>query len=81
LKNIEILGSIKLHTTYHETLIKVGSEHIWLWIAIETDNLEIIQISINGEKDVCSRQFYMKPCEKICRTSCVSTGGGTWYPP
>jgi putative transposase len=69
----EILSSIKLHTTksiIHETIIKVGSEHIWLWIAIETDNLQILQISIKGEKDVCSRQFYIKPCEKICRTSC-----------
>ena len=74
-KNIEILDSKKLRITefiIDETIIKVGSEYIWLWIAIENDNREILHISISKErkKHVCCRTFYIKPCEKIWRTSC-----------
>jgi len=37
-----------------ETIIKVGSELIWLWIAIEIESKEIIGISISKEqKYVC----------------------------
>ena len=35
-----------------ETIIKVGSEYIWLWIAIENDNREILQISISKERNM-----------------------------
>jgi putative transposase len=37
-----------------ETIIKVGSELIWLWVAIEIESKEIIGISISKEqKYVC----------------------------
>jgi putative transposase len=35
-----------------ETIIKVGSEYIWLWIAIENDNREILHISIPEERNM-----------------------------
>jgi putative transposase len=35
-----------------ETIIKVGSEYIWLWIAIEKDNRKILQISILKERNM-----------------------------
>ena len=70
----EMLSSRKIRITefiIDETIIKVGSEYIWLWIAIENDNREILQISISKErkKHVCCRTFYIKPCKKIWRTS------------
>ena len=48
-------GSRKLRITgfmIDETIIKVGSEYIWLWIAIENDNREIFQISISKERNI-----------------------------
>jgi transposase-like protein len=37
-----------------ETLIKVGSEYIWLWVAIDTKSKEILALTIlKGEKHVC----------------------------
>ena len=58
----EMLSSRKLRITefiIDETIIKVGSEYIWLWIAVENDNREILQISISKErKYVCRRTFY-----------------------
>jgi len=35
-----------------ETLIKAGSEYIWLWVAIEPKDKEILSISISKEPNV-----------------------------
>ena len=35
-----------------ETLIKVGSEYIWLWVAIEFESKEIIGITISKERNM-----------------------------
>ena len=42
-----------------ETLIKVGSEYIWLWIAIEPENREILAVSVSKERNtfVAERDF------------------------
>jgi len=50
-----MLSSRKIHITefiVDETIIKVGSEYIWLWIAIEKDNRKILQISISKERNM-----------------------------
>ncbi len=36
-----------------ETQIKVGSELIWLWVAIEPKNKEILALSISKERNIC----------------------------
>ncbi len=36
----------------NETLINVGSEYIWLWIAIEAENKEILAQSISKERNM-----------------------------
>jgi putative transposase len=36
-----------------ETIIKVGSEYIWLWVAIEQKDKEILSISLL-KKETCS---------------------------
>ena len=72
----EMLSSRKIRITefiIDETIIKVGSEYIWLWIAIENDNRENPSNKhIKGEKYVCCRTFYIKPSKKIWRTSCFN---------
>jgi putative transposase len=57
----EMLSSRKISVTefiIDETIIKVGSEYIWLWIAIENDNREILQISISKEM-LCCMIYYI----------------------
>ena len=47
-----MLSSRKIRITefiIDETIIKVGSEYIWLWIAIEDDNREILRIYISNK--------------------------------
>ena len=46
-----------------ETMLKVGSEYIWLWIAIEPENKQILAlICIKREKHVCSRTLSVRCC-------------------
>ena len=35
-----------------ETIIKVGQEHIWVWVAIEPKDKEIVRISISKEQNM-----------------------------
>jgi putative transposase len=35
-----------------ETLLKVGSEYVWLWVAIEPENRNILTLSISKEKNM-----------------------------
>jgi putative transposase len=36
-----------------ETQIKVGSEFIWLWVAIEYETKNIVAIDISKERELC----------------------------
>ena len=63
-----------------ETIIKAGSEYIWLWFAIEPKNKEILGISISKERNMfVAERFLSKIVEKYGDHP-VSTDGGTWYP-
>ena len=35
-----------------ETLLKVGSEYIWLWVAIDAKSKEILALSISKERNM-----------------------------
>ena len=64
-----------------ETLIKVGSEYIWLWVAIKPENKEILALSISKERNmfVADERFISK-LVMTYGPHPVSTDGGTWYP-
>ena len=65
-----------------ETVIKVGSEYIWVcWVAaIESENEEILWISVSKERNMfVARTFISDVVEKHGQHP-VSTDGGTWYP-
>jgi putative transposase len=79
----EMLSSRKLRITefiIDETIIKVGSEYIWLWIAIENDNREIFQMSISKERNMFVAERFISNLLKRYGEHPVSTDGGTWYP-
>ena len=79
----EMLSSRKIRITefiIDETIIKVGSEYIWLWIAIENDNREILQISISKERNMFVAERFILNLVKRYGEHPVSTDGGTWYP-
>ena len=64
-----------------ETQIKVGSQYIWLWVAIEPKHRQILQIDLSSERTmlVAERFIIASLINKFGRCP-VSTDVGTWYP-
>ncbi|VFJ15268.1 DDE-type integrase/transposase/recombinase [Candidatus Nitrosocosmicus franklandus] len=63
-----------------ETMLKVGSEYIWLWVAIEPANRQILALSISKERNMFVAERYLSNLIKVHGKHPVSTDGGTWYP-
>lgn len=60
-----------------ETLLKVGSELIWLWVAIEPENRQILALNISKERNMfvakrflsgTVREYGKHPVSTDCRT-------------
>ena len=62
-----------------ETL-KIGSELIWLWVAIGLESKEILGIRISKERNILLAKQFISSLVKIHGQHPVSTDGGTWYP-
>ncbi|MDR4491510.1 MAG: DDE-type integrase/transposase/recombinase [Candidatus Nitrosocosmicus sp.] len=65
-----------------ETLIKVGSEYVWLsWIAIEPETRQILAVTVSRERNMLITERFLSGLIKDYGKHPVSTdGGGTWYP-
>jgi putative transposase len=64
-----------------ETVIKVGSELIWLWVAIGPKNMEILALNIFKERNMFVAERFLFGLINICLSHpLVSTDDGTWYP-
>jgi putative transposase len=64
-----------------ETLIKVGSEFIWLcWVAIEPWNKRIFGFDVSKEKNMFVAERFLSKIVVEYGKHPVSTDGGTWYP-
>ena len=62
-----------------ETMLKVGSEYISLWIAIDAKSKEILALSISKERNMLVAERFMSDLIKGHGRCPVSTDGGTWY--
>jgi putative transposase len=63
-----------------ETLLKVGSEYVWLWVAIDPKSRQILALSISKERNMFVAERFISGLIKICGKRPVSTDGVTWYP-
>jgi putative transposase len=63
-----------------ETILKVGSEFIWLWVAIEPENKQILAQNITKERNMLVAERFLAGLIKGHGRHPVSTDGGTWYP-
>jgi putative transposase len=63
-----------------ETMLKVGSEYIWLWIAIEPENKQILTLTISKERNMFVAERFLSDIVRDYGKHPVSTDGGTWYP-
>ena len=64
----------------YETLLKVGSDYIWLWIAIEFENRQILAVSISKERNMFVVERLISDVSRDYRKHPVSTDVRTWYP-
>ncbi|WP_186433960.1 DDE-type integrase/transposase/recombinase [Candidatus Nitrosocosmicus arcticus] len=60
-----------------ETLIKVGSESIWLWVLIETENSQILTLNISKERNMLIAERFIADLVRIHGKHPESTDGGT----
>ncbi len=63
-----------------ETLIKIGSGYVWLWVAVESINKQILALSISKERNMLIAERFILGLVKAHGKHLVSTDGGTWYP-
>ena len=63
-----------------ETIIKVGPEYIWLWVAIEPENGQILAQNITQERNMLIAERFLSGVVRNYGNHPVSTDGGTWYP-
>ena len=63
-----------------ETQIKVGSEYIWLWIAMESETKNIVGINISKERNMFVAERFLYNVTKKYGEYPISTDRGTWYP-
>jgi putative transposase len=63
-----------------ETQLKVGSELIWLWVAIEPKNRQILALSISKERNMFVAERFIGGLVKRHGQHPISTDRGTWYP-
>jgi putative transposase len=63
-----------------ETLIQVGDEFVWMWIATEPKDKTILGIRISYERSMLIAEHFMRSLVRKYGKHPVSTDGGTWYP-
>ena len=63
-----------------ETLIQVGSELVWLWVATEPENRQILALSISKERNMLVAERFLSGLVRVHGKHTISTDGGTWYP-
>ena len=63
-----------------ETQIKVGSQYIWLWVAIEPKHRQILQFDISFERSMLVAEHFLSSLINTYGKHPISTDGGTWYP-
>ena len=63
-----------------ETVLKVGPEYVWLWVAVEVESREILGISISKERNMFVAERFISSLIKHYDRHPISTDGGTWYP-
>ena len=63
-----------------ETILQVGPECIWLWVAIEPENGQILAQDITQKRNMLIAERFLSGVVRYYGNHPISTDGGTWYP-
>lgn len=78
----DIIKRKRVSETYiiDKALIKIASKFVWLWVAIEPKNKEILTLSISKEINIFTAERFVAGLVKVYGKHPVLTNdGGTWY--
>ncbi len=64
----------------NDTLVKMGSTYMWIWVAIEPENKHILAVTISKERTILIAERFILSLTNRYGNHPVSTDGGTWYP-
>jgi putative transposase len=62
-----------------ETMVQIGSDQAWLWIAVEPIHRQILGVYIKHRNMIVAESF-LRSLIKIYGKHTVYSDGGTWYP-
>ena len=64
-----------------ETLLKIGSKFVWLWVAIEPKHRQILKVDISFERTMLvAERFISSLINRYGKHPISTADGGTWYP-
>ena len=63
-----------------ETVIKGGFKIVWLWVAIDFESKEILEMSILKRRNLFIAERFLSSIVDKYREHSVSKDGGKWYP-
>jgi putative transposase len=63
-----------------ETMIQIGNNVAWLWIAIEPINRTVLGAYISRDITLLIAEAFLKTLVKVYGKHPVYSDGGTWYP-
>ena len=58
-----------------ETMVKIGSELVWLWVVIETKNKSSFNDHIKRKEYACSQTFSVNSHRRALQTLCFNRDG------
>jgi putative transposase len=62
-----------------ETIIQIGNQHFWLWIATEPIHRSVLGIYISEERNMLIAEKFIRSLVETYGKHTVYTDGGTWF--
>ena len=63
-----------------ETMLQIGTEEAWLWVAVEPIHKQILGVYISRHRNMIVVESFLRSLIKIYGKHIVYSDGGTWYP-
>jgi putative transposase len=63
-----------------ETMLQIGSDGAWLWIAVEPIHRQILGVHISRHRNMLVAESFLRTLIKIYGKPTVYSDGGSWYP-
>ncbi len=63
-----------------ETMVQIGPDQAWLWVAVEPIHRQILGVYISRHRNMIVAESFLRSLIKIYCKHVVYSDDGTWYP-